>query len=337
MNNDILPFAKDLIKNQDPMIFIDVGSRNAILELADIADHIHAFGFEPNPVEYKKIIKDNTDRQVMTGLLPPRFKKQAYAPYALSNFQGKSDFYITPGPGACGMLEPDPDRLAEIKFKGIPFKKSFWHDTFYPYEVIETDVNTLDNFAKEHSLDHIDYMKIDVEGSEYEVLDGGHDILNTTGVIKVETCFIPFRKNQKLFSHVDILLREHGFDLLRYEIVQLQLGYKERTHPVDFIYGSRADIYGQPLSCDAIYVNRGVTDPKRALAQAIILLEKGYVDEALFILKNKTDVRDARLFKLLHMVTTYIGPTAKLRRLLDKWLDKIDAWGRKLKPYHKKV
>ena len=48
------------------------------------------------------------------------------------------------------------------------------------------------------------------------------------GVIRVEVCFIPFRKDQKLFSDVDVLLRPYDFDLLRYEIDPHQIAELRR-------------------------------------------------------------------------------------------------------------
>jgi FkbM family methyltransferase len=41
---------------------------------------------------------------------------------------------------------------------------------------IEVDVNTIDNFAAANQLGKVDFIKIDVEGAEYDTLQGGENI-----------------------------------------------------------------------------------------------------------------------------------------------------------------
>lgn len=113
--------------------------------------------------------------------------------------------------------------------------KNFAEERFADFKTVEVETTTLDSFASEHSINHIDYLKIDAEGSEYEVLTGGRSVLPNVAVIKVEACFIPFRKEQKLFSHVDLLLRDFDFDFLRYEIHMGHIGYKERRSAVGYV------------------------------------------------------------------------------------------------------
>ncbi len=301
MDRQFIPHVRRLIEERGlTFTFVDVGSRNGILELGDLAPHTVAYGFEPNPEEYEKLASGQTDAAKF-GFVPPPFRRLTYLPYAISDKCGSSWLYVTRGAGACGLLEPDLDRLREIKWKGYRFHSNFGDDIFQVLRMEPVEVRTLEWFKGEHSIEHIDYLKIDVEGSEYEVLAGAGSLLNAVSFIKVEVCFIPFRKHQKLFSHIDLLLRDYGFDLLHFEIVPEQVGYKEREGPFTFGPGvGFPDRYGQPLSCDAIYVNRNVTDEDQTVAQAILLIEKNYLDEALFLLKTKVRGVDAALLDFLH-------------------------------------
>lgn len=317
-----VPHSRRLLKENDVTIeFVDIGSRNGIIELVSIAEFVNAYGFEPNPDEYEKLVSGKTDAAKF-GIKSPKYRSINYSAYAISDKNGVQPFYVTKGPGAAGMKEPNIDRLREIKWMGAAYEKSFAEDIFAIERILDIDARTIENFAKEKSLSHIDYLKIDVEGSEYEVLSGAGDFLNNVGVIKVEVCFIPFRKEQKLFSDVDLLLRKFGFDLLRFETSPVQVGFKERTSSWSFgpVIGV-PERFGQLLQCDAIYVNRGIQDRKRAIAQAMILLEKNYLDEALFILKRRAGVEFPELLALLK---TYNGQWRV--RLLDsifkfaKWL-----------------
>ncbi len=323
MIKKILPYALKLLDQHSLVItFVDVGSRNGVLELRDLAGHVEAYGFEPNPAEYEKLIAGKTDLLLLEGISPPRYRRLSYFPYALGNFCGKQAFYITPGPGACGVLEPDLERLRKIVWKGRSYKKNFAEDVFAHYDKIDVETQTLDAVARRNSITYIDYLKIDVEGSEYEVLEGSRALLPSIGVIKVETCFIPFRKGQKLFSHIDLLLREFDFDLLGYEIHPAQVGYKERNSPVMNVPAGYPDPYGQPLSSDAIYVNRSITATDRALAQAIVLLEKNYIDDALHVLRTKTTVQDPRFINLLATKHMYDSMGRRLQGIAYRFVDK---------------
>lgn len=315
--------------SQATVTFVDVGSRNGVLDLRDIAPHVVAYGFEPNPSEYEKLVSGKTDHFLAHGYGSPKYRQLTYYPYALGESCGRREFFITHGPGACGLLEPNVDGLQGIGWQRDSFQRNFDDDFFAATKTIEVDVRTLDSFAAERQLEHIDYLKVDVEGAEYEVFEGARAILPRTGVIRAETCFVPARKGQKLFSHVDVLLREFGFDLIRYEIDPHQVGYKQRAKPVDMLAGQgHADPYGQPLCAEAIYVNRAIADPARALAQAVVLMERNYLDEALHLIKTKTSVNDVQL--LAQLATVQAGGWGqRLRKTGYRAVDAVvDAAGR---------
>lgn len=282
----VAPLKKLIQEKNLRLSFVDIGSRNGVIELFDISEFVDAHGFEPNPDEYKKLVQGTTDA-ASHGIYSPSYGSLKYHPYAISDRAGEGNLYITRGVGASGMLEPDPTRLKEIVWKGSSYKKNLAEDVFAVEKIVTVKTNTLDHFAQANRISHIDYLKIDVEGSEYEVLRGAQKILPHVAVIKVEVCFIPMRKGQKLFSDVDLLLRNFGFDLLRYEIMPEQVGFKVRKATWDFgpVCGF-PERYGQPLQSDAIYVNRSLSNKERLCAQAAVLFDKNYLDEALFCLKR---------------------------------------------------
>lgn len=54
-------------------------------------------------------------------------------------------------------------------------------------EEVKADVDTLDNYILEHNIKNIDFMKIDVEGSEFLVLKGGKNLIcDSKPIIYVE-------------------------------------------------------------------------------------------------------------------------------------------------------
>ncbi len=119
MLRNIVQDVTRLLEQRDlTLTFVDIGSRNGVLELRDLARFIEAFGFEPNPEEYEKLITGETDGFKLYGTKPPNYRKLTYHPYAIGNRNGESEFYVAPGPGDAGLLEPDLERLREIIWKG---------------------------------------------------------------------------------------------------------------------------------------------------------------------------------------------------------------------------
>jgi hypothetical protein len=66
----------------------------------------------------------------------------------------------------------------------------------------------LDDVAE---IAHMDFLKIDVQGSERDVLTHGRRKLAETVAVQTEMSFIPLYENQPTFGEMDILMRELGF------------------------------------------------------------------------------------------------------------------------------
>jgi hypothetical protein len=89
--------------------------------------------------------------------------------------------------------------------------------------VVETDL--LDNYTKD--IDVIDFLKLDTQGSEYEVLKGGLKTLSKTKNLKVEVEFDQWYKGQKIAPEVDEFITSLGFK--RYKTRKLK-------HHADYYY-----------------------------------------------------------------------------------------------------
>ena len=74
------------------------------------------------------------------------------------------------------------------------------------------------------------------------------------------------------------------------------------------------DRYGQPLQADAVYVNRDIAVPVRAVAQAAVLIDLNYLDEAAFVLERRAGLHEAALRDLLRSYSD-VGPQHRLMRL----------------------
>jgi len=75
--------------------------------------------------------------------------------------------------------------------------------------ILKTD--TLDHYFNDKQLKKKIFLKIDVQGTEKKVFEGGLNLLKKVSVIHVETSFEKIYKNQCLFKDVYNLLTKIGF------------------------------------------------------------------------------------------------------------------------------
>jgi FkbM family methyltransferase len=82
------------------------------------------------------------------------------------------------------------------------------------FKILKVKTNTIDNFCKNNKIIKIDILKIDVEGSELEVLKGSKKILNKTHLIQLE-----IYQNKKNFIKIEkkitTLLKKYNFYKMR--------------------------------------------------------------------------------------------------------------------------
>jgi hypothetical protein len=76
------------------------------------------------------------------------------------------------------------------------------------------EVKTLDAVAAELALDHIDLLKIDVEGFEFEVLKGAGQILQKTDAVIIEVSLVRNTGTSGLLVEMLDCLARHGFQIV---------------------------------------------------------------------------------------------------------------------------
>ena len=79
---------------------------------------------------------------------------------------------------------------------------------------VKVNVVRMDGFIKRNKIEAIDFLKIDVEGCNLEVLQGFGDELHKVKVIQTESENITYWEDQKLFSDMFFLLNANGFELV---------------------------------------------------------------------------------------------------------------------------
>lgn len=178
----------DFIKSKTPINICDIGASpidktDFIQTLFDNCNS-NIIGFEPNIDEFKKLERSNP-------------KKKFYN-YALGDGKDKT-LNICKAPGMSSFLEPNYDYLK------IFHSFEEWSEIVSKQEVTTKKLNDVDEI--------LDFIKLDVQGYEYEILKYGQKKIKEAKVIQIETSPFPIYKNEKSMSEIIKLLENHGFML----------------------------------------------------------------------------------------------------------------------------
>ena len=93
-------------------------------------------------------------------------------------------------------------------------------------------VRDLDSFAAENKLRPFDFIKLDCEGAELDVLKGTGDRLDSILGVSVEALYQEWRVGQPTFRDIDKFLSEAGFKLhntTNYHILKTHTRMKGRS------------------------------------------------------------------------------------------------------------
>ncbi len=310
-----LKVSRELL-NGKSITIVDVGARNKTWELPGIASLCDVYGFEPNVVEYDKMIVNKTDLElVVKDLKDLPYRSIQYIDKALSNREGTSAFNITRGPGACSLLEPNTDMITQMEYYTPRTKK------FPPQFEIEkkqiTQVTTLDKVAEFTKIDSIDYLKLDTQGNELDILHGAKNLFseNRVGVIKSEVEFQELYKHQGFFSDIDAFLRSQGFTLLNIEFDARHrvIWSKERIR-----WDKGTLLFGDAYYALSLQTHSNLSETQ-VIRHALVLSELGFIDYAIALLNRaKSMPSESRDF----LISYWKADNRTWKRKIKHWLER---------------
>jgi FkbM family methyltransferase len=181
----------------NPLSFLDIGARGGVHDIVEpISKITSVIGFEPNIAECQRLMQN--------PLVINPWHTFSLEQVALFSDERQSNFFEVIEPNNSSIYEPNPvltNRYGMGKW-AVKGKSKI-------------AVTTLDNVHKSkygESQYSGEFIKIDTQGSEYDILKGAECLLKQTTVcVMVEVSFCELYKNQKLFSEVEIFLRNCGF------------------------------------------------------------------------------------------------------------------------------
>lgn len=242
-----------------PIVVVDVGARWGFSPAwDDLGDRYQAIGFEPDAEECERLAE--LHRQ--SG------RPHRVVPLALGGRRGMATLHVTRQP-ACSSLFP-PLAQAYRRHPGL--------EVVTPESTMVVDLTTLDAWCAQEGVTGVDVIKVDTQGSELGVLQGGVKTLASVRAVEVEVEFNEIYEGAPLFGDVDRFLRSHGFvlwrlrDLAHYSQVGARTGWRtpdvwgldEVAHPFD-------SGPGQLFWANAYYLRAAVAYPEPGLGWVQLL------------------------------------------------------------------
>lgn len=239
----VTPFIRLMkVLGLETLTLLDVGARWGIDQRWNaLGDRLKIVGFEPDPEECRRL---NERAQ-------PNFK--AY-PLALSDKAGSETIHLAREPGRSSLLQPNRRLL----------KRYPDHEGFEIVSKVQVSTDTLDHFLQETHIPHADFAKLDVQGGELKILEGGFQTLREKLFgLQIEVEFSEIYEGQPLFADIDALCRRAGFVLFDLKPCY----WKRRLKPIRGV--------GQLIFGDALYfkdyIQMNFVPNGREAAAAIVL------------------------------------------------------------------
>ena len=186
--------AKYLPKNP---IILECGAHNGsdTIKMSKYWKDGFIYAIEASPTTYKTLVKNTK------GL-----KNVKLFPIALGWEDGEADFHISkhpnhPDKGQCSLLASNHD--------------AHQPGNLYTFdEIVTVPVFTLDTWAKDNHVDHIDFMWLDMQGADFKMLMASGQTLDTVKLIKVEISTIDLYTDTVLYKDGIKFLESRGFTLI---------------------------------------------------------------------------------------------------------------------------
>jgi FkbM family methyltransferase len=284
----IAPALKD-----NPICVVDVGARGKIPdEISPLSSYIDYLGFEADEKEAARLTAAGD-----SGCL--RFRViNAF----IGAREGPVKFHLYRHLGESSSLEPEPSYGA--------FNTELTID-----RTITINGTTLDALVNNRTISEVDFIKLDTQGTEYEILSGGKEAIKSALLIETEVEFLPIYKNQKLFHDVSRLLHEHGFYLV----------YLNRVFAARHQYGGPSR--GQMVFGDALFALREDVAKKLPIAKKlkyiVLLMQYGLMDFAHSIYTDDQKIQNLMPDLSKEFVQWKGGLLPSRKRAALKWLDKL--------------
>jgi FkbM family methyltransferase len=192
-----------------------------------------------------------------------------FYPVALGRTEERRNFYITQHPMCCSLYPPNEELLSRYNRMEVARLK----------EITTVSTVSLDGFVSSNEIGAVDFIKIDIQGAELEVFQGGVKTLEHVLAIVSEAELIEHYVGQPLFGDLSAFLSSQGLQFQRF------LGFGGRTlKPI--VVDDNPDIASQQMWTDVLFIRNLFASTRlnhtQYLKVAVLAMLYGCVDVALY-------------------------------------------------------
>jgi FkbM family methyltransferase len=155
---------------------------------------IHAF--EPIPDNYNK------GRQKISGITLNNI--------AVSDHKGEDDMYVSSG-APCGSGEFYGNKSSSLL---APYKHLEIFEWCKFNKKVRVKVDTIANYITKKNIKHINFIHMDVQGAELQVLKGCGAFISNVDIVFLEVARIEMYKDQALLPDINDFFISNGFELI---------------------------------------------------------------------------------------------------------------------------
>jgi len=165
-------------------------------------------------------------------------------------------------------------------------------------------------------LTNVDYLKVDVEGAELDVLSGGRQAISSSSAIKVECSFLEQRKGQPLIWEVVDGLIKCGYVCAEVRDIHCWRRRPVPAHPYVACYVMPYS-RGLAAQCDVVFLRdfQQIQDDQRVRLFAVAAI-LGYFDYAVTVVRGSLHLQneiEARCGE------DWEGNLARISRRVGRW------------------
>jgi FkbM family methyltransferase len=172
---------------------------------------------------------------------------ERHIPLALGKSSEERTLYVTHAPMCSSLYQPNEALLKRFaglqELSGLDFS-------------ISIETTTLDQCCRAENIEGIDFLQIDVQGADLDVLQGAINLLSRSVLgVQIEVEFSPLYQKQPLFRDIDQHLDKFGFSLFDLLLTRLT----RARSPIRSLFRE-----GQLLWGDAIYMRDLINEERQS-------------------------------------------------------------------------
>jgi len=284
-----------------PFVLIDVGCSGGIgSDWQHFGDFLTAYGFDPQKAEIDRLNRTESN---------PNISYHAYfvgdpdSPYSLKNTDFHKPSYFNPFnfKSAWAAHESTQDTS---KFQSNPIFSESTEEWI-----------TIPTFVEQREIADIDFVKIDTDGNDLEILISCMPLVRTKNILgfMIESNFTGSEaETQNNFANVDKVMKKNGFVLFNLSMTR----YSSRDLPMPFVYDIFAQTtIGQPIQCDLIYLRDGGSVFYENFWKSKLSIDKIVKLACLFDLMNLPDMTASLINKYKEQIGETVDPSMLLNMI----------------------